>query len=89
MPNLHGNIKATNIFIENAGQNTNYEPVIIFSDRVTLSQPTNDQFALANVIHELICGMRINRLDNGKLLLHAKVKNSPYFRHVENLVKKS
>ena len=89
VPNLHGNTKATNIFIENAGQNTNYEPVIIFSDRVTLSQPTNDQFALANVIHELICGMRINRLDNGKLLLHAKVKNSPYFRHVESLVKKS
>ena len=40
--NIHGNLKPSNIFIENAGQNTNYEPVVIFSDRVTLSKPTND-----------------------------------------------
>ena len=33
--------------------------------------------------------MRINKLDNGKLLYHQKVKNSAYFRHIESLVAKS
>ena len=62
---------------------------MIFSDRVALTQATNDQFALANVIHELISGMRLNKLLSGKLMFHAKVKNSPYFRHIETLVRKS
>ena len=35
--NIHGNIKASNIFIENAGQNACYEPVVIFSDQASLS----------------------------------------------------
>ena len=81
--NIHGNIKASNIFIENAGQNASYEPVIIFSDQASLSQPTNDSFAIANVIHELISGMRINLHQNGKWIYHYRVKNSPYFRHIE------
>ena len=30
--NIHGNIKSSNIFIENAGQNANYQPIVLFSD---------------------------------------------------------
>ena len=33
--------------------------------------------------------MRINKLDNDKLLYHQKVKNSPFFRNIESLVEKS
>ena len=51
-----------------------------------MSKPINDDFAFANVIHELVSGMRINKLDSGKYLFHAKVKNSPYFKHVERLI---
>lgn len=68
--NIHGNIKASNIFIESSGQNANYEPIVILSDRVTMSQPTNDQFAFANVIHELVSGMRIICFDNDRILYH-------------------
>ena len=68
--NIHGNIKAANIFIESSGQNANYEPIVILSDRVTVNQPTNDQFAFANVIHELVCGMRIICFDNDRILYH-------------------
>lgn len=53
---------------------------------MTLTKPTNDYFAIANVIHELISGVRIHKLPNGKLMYHAKVKNSAFFRHVEQLV---
>lgn len=52
-----------------------------------MNKPVNDDFAIANVIHELVSGMRINRLENGKFLFHAKVKNSAYFNHVERLLK--
>lgn len=63
--------------------------MVIFSDRATLSKPTNDFFAVANVIHELICGMRINKLDSGKYLIHHRVKNSKHFRDIQALIKKS
>ena len=87
--NIHGNIKSSNIFIENAGQNANYQPIVLFSDRASTNKPTNDHFSIANVIHELVCGMRINKLDGGKLLYHYRVKNSTYFSTIQSLVEKS
>ena len=50
---------------------------------------TNDSWAFANLIHELISGMKINILDNGKKLIHQKVKYSPYYDQVCDLLDKS
>ena len=79
---FHGNIKASNIFVEYSGQNNNYAPSIIFSDRASIMKATDDNKSLANIIHELVCGLKINSLPSGKLLYHFKVKNSQYFKYI-------
>ena len=68
--NFHGNIKMTNIFVEYCGQNNNYAPNIVFSDRAAIMSPTDDNKSLANVIHELVSGTKINTLPGGKPLYH-------------------
>ena len=86
---FHGNIKPSNIFVEYSGQNNNYAPNIIFSDRASILKPTDDNKALANLIHELVSGLKINSLPSGKLLYHYKVKNSQYFKYIQKLFAKS
>ena len=86
---FHGNIKPSNVFVEYSGQNNNYTPNIIFSDRASIEKPSDDNKALANLIHELVSGLKINSLPSGKLLYHFKVKNSQYFKYVQRLVAKS
>jgi hypothetical protein len=43
MTSWHGNIKASNVFVECAGQNTNYAPYLLFSDRAITPYIPNGQ----------------------------------------------
>ena len=86
---FHGNIKMTNIFVEYCGQNNNYAPNIVFSDRASIMGPSDDNKSLANIIHELVSGTKINKLPGGKPLYHFKVKNTKWFKYIQQLIAKS
>ena len=51
--------------------------------------PTDDNKSLANVIHELVGGTKINTLPGGKPLYHFKVKNTKSFKYIQQLIAKS
>ena len=72
----------TNIFVEYCGQNNNYAPNIVFSDRAAIMAPGDDNKSLANIIHELVSGTKINKLPGGKPLYHFKVKNTKWFKYI-------
>ena len=85
----HGNLKASNLFIEHSSAKESYKPRFLVTDpcyftpNTLQAQPsafyTPDNIAIADLMHLLVCGLHICFLPQGKALFHSKVKNSVYF----------
>lgn len=92
----HGNIKATNVFVEHSSGKNNYRVRLVLSDPcfftsnavedTSKSMYTQDNIGLANLMHLLVCGLYICFLPSGKALFHSKVKNSGYFKDIRHLL---
>lgn len=82
----HGNLKLSNVFVEFAdrrvGEVTQKVPVLVISDRCLVGRPTTDPKAVANMMHQLVCGMQITFNPDGTPYYHHKVKNSPFFKQI-------
>ena len=61
-------------------------PRVIFSDRATICEHVSDELQMASILHELISGIKINYLPNGEKMLHPKVKNGQYYKHVKKML---
>ena len=54
----HGNLNATNVFVENLGSKDHFRAKLLLSDpHFTQSEGQNDALGLANLMHLLVCGL--------------------------------
>jgi hypothetical protein len=92
----HGNIKASNVFVDHCHAKHNYKSRVLLADACFFNQGaiknfktatfTDDNFGFANLMHLLVCGLYICFMPNGKALFHSKVKNSLYFKDIRRLL---